>query len=255
MFTTITCGILAGFHSTQIAIVSRTVQRESDVKLVTYKMMTTEGFIAMCWGAAAMVVYNRGIAVPDPDLATDTVVMVCRTLLGPVGRVIALLGVIVLPITSGDTALRSLRISLAEFLHFDQKPIKNRMVLAVPIFALTAAVLVWAKASPVGFNMLWRYFAWANQTISLFAFLAIIVWMFETKRQKFVWVLFVPACFYTFITASFIASADIGFRQSWPVAYATGAIAAIAYLAILLWYGKRREKLLVRQERLAQDSG
>ena len=177
-------------------------------------------------------------------MATDTVGVICRTLLGPVGGILGLLGVIVLPITSGDTALRSLRISLAEFANVDQRPIRNRLAFAVPIFALSAAVLIWAKMSPGGFNTLWRYFAWANQTLAVFAFLAVIVWMFETKRQKFVWVPFIPACFYTFVVTSYITNASIGFRQSWPVAYAVGVIAAIAYLVILIWYGNKRAKAL-----------
>ena len=254
MFVTVACGILSGFHSTQIAIVTRTIQHEKQVKNVTYTMMSTEGFIAMCWAAGAMVIYNRELAPANPALATDAVGVICRTLLGPVGGVIALIGVIVLPITSGDTALRSLRISLAEFANFDQRPIRKRLVLAVPIFALCAVVLVWAKLSPSGFNTLWRYFAWANQTLSLFAFLAVIVWMFETKRQKFVWVPFIPACFYTFVTVSYITSAQIGFRQSWPVAYVVGIIAAVAYLVILLWYGNKRAKML-RETPLAAATG
>ncbi len=252
LFVTIACGILSGFHSTQIAIISRTIQSERHVKTVTYQMMTTEGFIAMCWAAGAMVVYNLGIAEADPGQATRTVGIVCREMLGNIGGIIAILGVIVLPITSGDTALRSLRISLSEFAHYDQKPIKNRLSMALPIFILTAAVLIWAKLSPGGFAVLWAYFAWANQTLSLFAFLAIIVWMFETKRQKFVWVAFIPACFYTFITVTYITNARIGFNQAWPVAYTVGIIAALAYLVVLLWYGNKRAKLLDQQNRMQQ---
>ena len=241
-FITVSCGILSGFHSMQIAIITRTIERESEVKNVTYRMMTAEGFIAMCWGAGAMVVYNRGLAPVDPSMATETAAIICRSLLGPVTGVLALLAVIVMPITSGDTALRSLRMSIAEAVHLSQKPRRNRVILAVPLFALTAAVLVWAKLAPYGFNLLWRYFAWANQVLSLFAFFAITVWMFENGRQKFVWMPLLPACFYAFVAVSYIASAQIGFRQPWPVSYAAGAAAAAAYLALILWYGKKRAK-------------
>ena len=241
-FVTVSCGILSGFHSLQIAIVSRTIEREREVKAVTFSTMTAEGFIAMCWGAGAMVVYNRGLASVDPNLAMETAAVICRSLLGPVTGVLALLAVIVLPITSGDTALRSLRMSLAETARLSQKPLRNRIMLAVPIFAAAAAVLAWAKLAPNGFNLLWRYYSWANQVLALFAFLAIVVWMFETKRQRYVWVPIVPACFYAFVTVSYITHAGIGFGQPWPVSYVAGIIAAIAYLAALLWYGKRRGK-------------
>ena len=244
MFITVACGILSGIHSTQIAIVSRTIQHEKQVKDVSFNMMIVEGFIAMCWAAGAMVVYNRGLAEADPRVALTTAGTICKTLLGPVGGTLGMISIIALAITSGDTALRSLRISLAEFAKFDQKSIRNRLALTVPVCVLTALVVVWAKLSPGGFNMLWRYFAWANQTLALFAFLAVIVWMFETGRQKFVWVPFIPACFYTFVTVCYITSAPIGFRQPWPVAYAVGIIAAVAYLVALLWYGNKRAKRL-----------
>ncbi len=240
MFITIACGILSGFHSTQVAIITRTVQSERQGKTVFYRMMSVEGFIAMCWAAGAMCVYNMGLQNADASLATSTVGVICRTLLGPVGGTIAIIGVIILPITSGDTALRSVRMSIAEFLHLDQKPILNRMLIAVPVFAVTGGLLVWAKLGSGGFARLWQYFGWANQTLAVFAFVAIIVWMYENKKQKYVWIAFVPAVFYTFVTASYILNAQIGFRQSWTVSYIGGAIVAAAYLGVMVWYGRKR---------------
>lgn len=242
MFITIACGILSGFHSTQVAIVTRTVESERQGKTVFYRMMTVEGFIAMCWAAGAMCIYNMGLQAADASIATSTVGVICRTLLGSVGGVIALLGVIILPITSGDTALRSIRLSIAEFLHLDQKPILNRMILSIPIFAVTAGLLVWAKFGAGGFSTLWSYFGWANQTLAVFAFVAIIVWMYEHKKQKYLWIAYIPACFYTFVTVSYILNAQIGFRQSWTASYAGGIVAAVAYFVVLLWYGNRRAK-------------
>ena len=119
-FITVACGILSGFHSTQTAIISRTMKSEKQGRMTFYNMMILEGFIAMIWAAAAMGVYNLGLQEVNASLATGTVGIICRDLLGPVGGIIALLGVIVLPITSGDTALRSLRLSVSESLHIDQ---------------------------------------------------------------------------------------------------------------------------------------
>ena len=119
-FITVACGILSGFHSTQTAIISRTMKSEKQGRMTFYNMMILEGFIAMIWAAAAMGVYNLGLQEVNASLATGTVGIICRDLLGPVGGIIALLGVIVLPITSGDTALRSLRLSISDSLHIDQ---------------------------------------------------------------------------------------------------------------------------------------
>ncbi|CAN4017681.1 DUF based on E rectale Gene description, partial [Dysosmobacter welbionis] len=187
-FITVACGILSGFHSTQTAIISRTMKSEKQGRMTFYNMMILEGFIAMIWAAAAMGVYNLGLQEVNASLATGTVGIICRDLLGPVGGIIALLGVIVLPITSGDTALRSLRLSISDSLHIDQSSKPKRLGLSAIIFALVAVILVFAKSSPDGFNLLWRYFAWSNQTLSLFAFLGISVWMFENSKAKWVWI-------------------------------------------------------------------
>ena len=158
------------------------MKSEKYARHVFYGAMITEGIVALIWAAAAMGVYNLALQEPNAGLATGTVGVVCKYLLGHVGGIIALLGVIVLPITSGDTALRALRLSLSETLHIDQSTNGKRIKLAVPIFALVIAILVFAKTNADGFNILWRYFAWANQTLSLFAFLCITAWMFENGK-------------------------------------------------------------------------
>ena len=157
--------------------------------------------------------YNLGLQEVNASLATGTIGVICKDILGPVGGIIALLGVIVLPITSGDTALRSLRLSVSESLHIDQSSKAKRLGLSAIIFALVAVILVFAKSSPSGFNTLWRYFAWSNQTLSLFAFLGISVWMFENSKAKWVWIPLIPAAWYTFVTDDpYIANAQIGFH-------------------------------------------
>ena len=115
------------------------------------------------------------------------------------------------------------------------------------IFVLVAVILVFAKSNADGFNILWRYFAWSNQSLSLFAFLAITVWMFETGRTKFVWMPLIPGAWYTFVTITYIANAQIGFNIPWLGAYIIGVVAAAAYVAVLLWYGKKRSEIKARQ--------
>ena len=246
-FITVACGILSGFHSTQTAIISRTMKSEKQGRMTFYNMMVLEGFIAMVWAAAAMGVYNLGMREAIASGATATVGAVCRDILGPVGGIIALMGIIVLPITSGDTALRGLRLTVAETMHIDQSTNGKRLTLSAIIFALVAGILVFAKMNANGFNILWRYFAWSNQTLSLFAFLAISVWMFENGKKKYVWIPLIPGGFYAFITVTYIMNAKIGFNIPWGGAYAIGAVAAVAYVAIILWYGnKRANKLGIR---------
>ena len=245
-FITVACGILSGFHSTQTAIISRTMKSERQGRMTFYNMMILEGFIAMVWAAGAMGVYNLGLQEVNASLATGTIGVVCKNILGNVGGIVALLGVIVLPITSGDTALRALRLSIADAFHLDQSSKTKRLGLSAIIFALVAVILVFAKSNPTGFNTLWRYFAWSNQTLSLFAFLGISVWMFENKKANWVWIPLIPGAWYAFVTVTYITNASIGFRQSWPVAYTVGVIAAVAYVAAILWYGKKRASILAK---------
>lgn len=239
-FLTVACGLLSGFHSTQTAIITRTMKSEKEGAVTFYWMMIVEGFIAMVWAAAAMGVYNLGIQEANASLATATVGVICKDILGPVGGIIAIAGIIILPVTSGDTALRSLRMALSESLNIDQSTNKKRLTLSSIIFVLVAAILVWAKTNPGGFNTLWRYFAWSNQTLSLFAFLAIAIWMFETGRAKYVWMAVIPGTIYCFFTMSFIFNAKIGFNLNWPIAYVIGAVLAAAYCVGILAWGKKR---------------
>lgn len=241
-FITVACGILSGFHSTQTAIISRTVKSEKQGRMTFFNMMVLEGFIAMVWAAAAMGVYNLGISQAVASGATATVGIVCKDLLGTVGAVIALLGIVILPITSGDTALRGLRMTIADSLKIKQDTNTKRLTLSGIIFVFVAAILIFAKLNTEGFNILWRYFAWANQTLALFAFLAIAIWMYENGKEKYVWVPLIPSGFYAFVTITYIANAKIGFNLPWSVSYVVGGIAAIVYVSLIVWYGKKREK-------------
>lgn len=237
-FITVACGIVSGFHSTQTAIISRSMTNEKQGRNTFYNMMILEGFIAMAWAAAAMGAFAKGIA--DYSTSPTAVVgIVARDMLGPVGGFIAIIGVIVLPVTSGDTALRALRLMVADFLHIDQKPSKNRLSISVVIFALVAAILVWAKASPGGFTILWRYFAWSNQTIALFAFAIITIYLIGKGHKVAPLMSLLPGCWYAFITFSYICNAKIGFNIPMNIAYALGLIFAVVYMVVVCLRGKK----------------
>ena len=260
-FVTVACGILSGFHSTQTALISRTIESEKEGRMTFYNMMVVEGFIAMCWAAGAMAMINLGAAnggvtmqqvdgtwsffsMVNGELtqisATSVVGVLCKNALGPVGGIIALIGVIVLPITSGDTALRALRLTISDTFHMKQDSNAKRLGLAVPVFALVAVILVWAKFDSNGFNILWRYFAWSNQMISLFALAGIAIWMFINRKKKFVWMPLIPAAFYAFVTSSFILNAKIGFNLPWPAAYGVAAAFTVFYLIVILMSGRKK---------------
>ena len=240
MFITVACGAISGFHSTQSPLMARCMKSEKQGRNTFYNMMVLEGFIAMVWAAGAMGVYNLALQSPEATLATGTVGVVCKQLLGHIGGIIALIGVIVLPITSGDTALRALRLSLSETMHIDQSTNGKRIKLALPIFALVIAILVFAKVNNNGFMILWRYFAWANQTLALFALMCIAVWMFENGKAKWAWMPMIPGCFYAFICVTYIANAKIGFNIPWTIAYIIGVVCAVAYVIACCMYGKKR---------------
>ncbi len=234
-FVTVACGIVSGFHSTQSTLIARSVSDEREGKFTFFNMMLLEGFIAMIWAAAAMGIYNKGI---DPELVgTPAVIgMVARDLLGNIGGVIAIIGVIVLPITSGDTALRALRLMIADFLNIDQKTPAKRFTLSAIIFAFVAAILVYAKLSTEGFNILWRYFAWSNQTIAVFAFAMITIYLMQQNKNYLVSL--IPGMFYMFIISSYILNAPIGFRLPMNIAYIIGAVLTVVYGFITVKHGK-----------------
>ena len=219
-FITVACGILSGFHGSQTALISRTMEKESQGRTVFYGAMIMEGLIAMAWAGGAMVLFNRGALNEAGDAlvagaainsgATAMVGNISREFLGNIGGLLAILGVIVLPITSGDTAFRALRLQTAERFKIDQKPVKNRISVAIGLFIPAIAILIFAKTNANGFNILWRYFGWANQTLAVFALGMASVYLAVHKRNF--WMTFIPGLFYCFIVFAFIFHADIGFN-------------------------------------------
>ncbi len=245
-FVTVACGIVSGFHSTQATLVSRTVVDEHHGKTVFYDMMILEGFIAMVWAAAAMGAVNMGLVTNDTlhNAPTAVVGVVAKDMLGSVGGLIAIIGVIILPVTSGDTSLRSLRIIFAEALHIDSTNKKNNLMLAIPIFTVVAGILIYAKADSSGFNLLWRYFSWANESTAVFAFAMICVYM-KKNGMPYIMAL-LPGMFYMFVVSSYILNARIGFNLPWTPSYIVACVTALAYGTALVCCGNSKKSVGTR---------
>ncbi|MEA5093421.1 MAG: carbon starvation CstA family protein [Sedimentibacter saalensis] len=245
-FITVACGIMSGFHATQATLISRTVKSEKEGKATFFNMMIVEGFIAMCWAAGAMVIFGRGT-----DLATAPTLMVglvSRGFLGPIGGMIAVIGVIVLPITSGDTAFRSLRLMVSEQFNINQKVARNRIITTACLFVPAVFVLYYAKSSPTGFNILWRYFSFTNQFVATFALATISVYLYINGKNFLV--ALIPGMFYFFVTLSFIFHAPIGLKlderlgmdpKSYTASFILAAICCIGYAWFVKTHGEKEK--------------
>lgn len=231
-FMTVSCGLLSGFHSTQATIISRTVSSEKDGKRIFYGMMCVESLIALIWAAAAMDVYSLN-QVPQNIIGTVNVVNIIANKFVPLNLAfVVTLAVIILPITSGDTALRGLRITIADALKLEQKSIKNRLLIVIPIIMCVLSILVWAKINAGSFSLIWRYFTFFNQLIAIPTLLCAAIYLAKQKKNYFVTL--VPALFYVFITMSFIFSEKIGFNLPLPVSEVIGVFITLIVLLYLL---------------------
>ncbi|WP_322622368.1 carbon starvation CstA family protein [Aedoeadaptatus coxii] len=239
-FVTVACGIVSGFHSTQATLIGRSVKSEREGRFVFYDMMILEGFIAMIWAAAAMGIYHKGI---DAAMVGKPAVigLVANDMLGKIGGLIAIVGIIVLPITSGDTALRSARLMIADHLHIPQKSMKNRLSLSIGVFIGVLIILIFAKMSPSGFNVLWQYFAWANQTIAVFAFAMISIYL--QRRGRAFLVSLIPGMFYMYVISAYILGAKIGFHLPYMVSTVLGVAIALVYGYIVYKEGSKQQGL------------
>ncbi|MBW8381429.1 MAG: carbon starvation protein A, partial [Youngiibacter sp.] len=249
-FITVACGIMSGFHSTQATLISRTMKSEKEGRTTFFNMMLVEGFIAMCWAAGAMILFGRGTDIKTS--ATLMIGLVSREFLGPIGAIFAIAGVIVLPITSGDTAFRSLRLMLAETFHIDQANYTKRVTLTAAIFAPAVAILYYAKSNTAGFNILWRYFAFTNQSIAVFALAMVSVYLLIHGKNYLISL--IPGTFYCFVVLSYIFHAPIGFGlesrlgmdpNSYTLSYGVAAVCCALYVFGIRTYGmKQKEKIL-----------
>ncbi len=231
-FMTVSCGLLSGFHSTQATIISRTIDKETDGKRIFYGMMCIESLIAIIWAAAAMDVYSTNL-VPQNLIGTVNVVNIIANKFVPLNLAFAVtLAIIILPITSGDTALRGLRITIADALNLEQQKIANRLIIVIPIVICVLAVLIWAKINANSFSMIWRYFTFFNQLIAIPTLGCATVYLALNKKNY--WITLLPALFYVFITMSFIFSEKIGFNLPLKYAQIIGFILTLITLIYLI---------------------
>ncbi|MBQ7771708.1 MAG: carbon starvation protein A [Bacteroidales bacterium] len=247
LFVVISCGAISGFHSTQSPLMARCLSSEKYARPVFYGAMIAEGIVAMVWASAAMAYFGgpeglndaavNGVMIDGvltkvtPAIAVD---MICRSWLGKVGAIIAVIGVVVCPITSGDTAFRSLRLTVADFLKSDQKPIFRRIVISIPIFILA---FIFCK---VDFSTVWKYVGIGNQLLA-----AIVLWTgsaYLIKKGKSHWMCSLPATFLTFVCVCYFVVAphvNGGLALSPVAGYIAGSVAAVSLLTFCIFKGRR----------------
>ena len=232
MFITVACGAISGFHATQSPIMARCMRKETDGRKVFYGAMIMEGIIALVWAAAGMAFYDSSLSLHDA-LATmgqsGVVYEISTTLLGAVGGILAIVGVIVCPISSGDTAFRAARITLADTLHLDQRKLKNRLVLAVPLLVASAVL------TQVDFDIVWRYFSWVNQSLSMITLWAVSVYLARHVKRGYSLVAALPATFMSGVCSTYILMAPEGLGLAASVAYPLGLVFALTCLAVFMF--------------------
>ncbi len=230
LFITIACGAISGFHATQSPLMARCVKKESEGRRIFYGSMIAEAIIAMVWAAAAMTFFGStgGLSSVLGNGGPAVVVNeISNSILGKVGGALAILGVIACPITSGDTAFRSARLTIADAFNFKQEKITNRFYIAIPLFAIGVALTM------IDFTIIWRYFSWANQTLAM-----IVLWaaaMFLAKSKKLHWICTVPATFMTAVTTAYILQAKEGFHLAAQLSNTIGIILAVIFLGLFLY--------------------
>ncbi len=235
MFITIACGAISGFHATQSPIMARCLGNEKLAKPVFYGGMIAEGIIALVWATVGMTFYftpealNEAIAAGGPGKVVNDA---SYALMGTVGGLFAIVGVILLPITSGDTALRAARLTIAEAFNISQVQQLKRLSIAVPLF------LVGIALSQMDFNVIWRYFGWANQTLACVVLWAGAAYLY--KQNKFHWIVSLPATFMTAVVTTYICyEPKMGFGISIETSEIIGIVCAIAALVAFLALGKK----------------
>jgi carbon starvation protein CstA len=239
LFITIACGAISGFHATQSPLMARCVKNEHMGRPIFYGAMITEGLVALIWATVAMYFFYGS---PTPGYqemaggesviskAPGIVNMVCENWLGLFGSILAILGVVAAPITSGDTALRSARLIIADFIHLNQKTITKRLYICVPLFAAVMGLLVWQMANPEGFDIIWSWFGWSNQALSVFTLWTITVYLVLQKKNYFITL--IPALFMTVVCTTYLITEKM---FSLPSVW-TWLIAGIAFVIALTWF-------------------
>lgn len=239
LFITIACGAISGFHATQSPLMARCVNNERECRFVFYGSMISESVIALIWAAISMAFFyeDGGVsAVMAGHTPAWAVNEISNTTLGVVGGILAILGVVAAPITSGDTAFRSARLIIADVFHIEQKTKWKRLAIALPLFTAGMALTF------VDFDVVWRYFAWTNQALASVVLWCIVVYLHLEKSNY--WVALIPAVFMTYICASFIfVSKQFVGMGAVPMAYVWGGVVTIALTGVMVYVMVRNNKL------------
>jgi len=237
----VACGAISGFHATQSPLMARCLKSEKQGHFVFYGAMVAEGVIALIWAAAGCSLYevtgglNTGLQEVLSLGQSSAIYDVCKNTMGGIGVALAMVGVIVCPITSGDTAFRSARLTLADWFGLDQKSFAKRLVLCVPLLGAGAVI------GHLDYAIVWRYFSWTNQTLAM-----IVLWtasMFLFKEKKNYWITAVPATFMSAVSMTyfFCAPECLGaFGLTTAIAYPVGIILAVCFLLIFLRATKKQ---------------
>ncbi len=231
-FITVSCGLLSGFHSTQSTIISRTISSEKSGKKIFYGMMCIESLITMIWAAGAMHVYYHNLVPSDLIGTVNVLNIISETFVAPALSFIVTIAIIVLPITSGDTAFRGLRMIVAESLNMDQIKMLNRLKIVIPAFVVILSILIWAKLNSNGFFMIWRYFNFVNQLIAIPTFLYASVYLYKNKKNYLITLL--PGLFYIFITTFFILYSEIGLNIDYSISEVLALIVTGISLGVII---------------------
>ena len=257
MFITVACGAISGFHSTQSPLMARCMKSEKQGHFVFYGAMVCEGIIALIWAAAGCSLYeitgglNTGLAAALAEGQSAAIYDVCSKTMGGVGIALAMIGVVVCPITSGDTAFRSARLTLADWFKIDQDSYANRLKLCVPVLGVGAFLGIGNALGFINYTVIWRYFSWTNQTLAMIVLWAASMYLFQEKKNY--WITAVPATFMSAVSSTYFIlapeclgsilnskTAEGATIYNTAVAYPVGVIFAIAMLAIFLHATKKR---------------
>lgn len=254
---TIACGAVSGFHATQSPMMARCLQNERYGRPIFYGAMITEGMVALIWAAAAIkfaeslnvqgdTPYEKLVAAminPETGKPSPAVLVnaICSSWLGKVGAILAVLGVVAAPITSGDTAFRSARLIAADFMHYKQNRVYKRVLLSVPIFLLSGVLMF------INFDILWRYFAWFNQSLSVITLWAVTVWLTrrsvkEGRKPYAFLIALIPALWMTLVCSTYIIIAPEGFQLNYIVAYVMGGLVTLGALVWFILWAKKLQK-------------
>lgn len=245
MFVTVACGAISGFHATQSPMMARCITSEKQGRFIFYGAMVAEGVIALIWAAAGVAFYQSTGGLQEALAAYGgqggVVYEICNTLLGPAGMVLAMIGVIACPISSGDTAFRSARLTIADWFDISQDKMRTRLYITVPL------LLVGLLLSQIDFDIVWRYFSWSNQTLAMIALWAGAVYL--CRNQKNFWIATVPATFMSAVSATYILMAEEGLRLPVAFAYPAGVIFAAA-CAVVFYFKAVRPPQALRPEKM-----